>query len=320
MWSAWGDDRGWVSWRRRFAGVASGGREPKYRLEGAPSPGEFSVNDHGARRRLGASESVELSVRSKGYREGDVNCHHRGMVRVERVERLRELLMASDRTTVIELAASMGVSVRTMRRDLAYLRERGLDIEGEAGSGGGIRLRRDRGVTAVHMTFDEIIALWTAASLMRRASALPWSGAAKSALEKLLASVPSQRAKELRGLLRRVMIGPPASDRVAQSARASDTELLPCVEDALRRRYAISFDYEDREGRRSRRITEPHGLLIQPPVWYILAFDVEKSEPRMFRMDRISRVAALKKHVFDSKPTVIEALTREIASEVRGLS
>ncbi|MCP3064866.1 WYL domain-containing protein [Myxococcus sp. K38C18041901] len=34
---------------------------------------------------------------------------------------------------------------------------------------------------------------------------------------------------------------------------------------------------------------EPHGLLVEAPVWYVLARDVEKSAARMFRMDRIQR-------------------------------
>jgi predicted DNA-binding transcriptional regulator YafY len=34
---------------------------------------------------------------------------------------------------------------------------------------------------------------------------------------------------------------------------------------------------------------EPHGLLVEPPVWYVLGRDVDKAEPRTFRMDRISR-------------------------------
>jgi predicted DNA-binding transcriptional regulator YafY len=50
----------------------------------------------------------------------------------------------------------------------------------------------------------------------------------------------------------------------------------------------LQFDYCDRDGRRSRRRVEPHGLLIRYPVWYVLARDTEKNEPRMFRMDRIS--------------------------------
>jgi hypothetical protein len=39
----------------------------------------------------------------------------------------------------------------------------------------------------------------------------------------------------------------------------------------------------DREGKESTRRVEPHGLLVETPVWYVLARDVEKAAPRTFR-------------------------------------
>ncbi|HEU4405486.1 MAG TPA: WYL domain-containing protein [Polyangiaceae bacterium] len=48
---------------------------------------------------------------------------------------------------------------------------------------------------------------------------------------------------------------------------------------------------------------------MQPPVWYVLARDVEKGEPRMFRMDRIARPAEVRAHAFAPDPHVARALT-----------
>lgn len=235
------------------------------------------------------------------------------MPRIDRVEMLKQALLASDQSTVSELAARLDVSRRTVLRDLAYLREQGLAIEGEAGAGGGVRLRRDRGVTAVHLTFDEIVALWTAASLTRQGTALPWGSAARRALDKLLNSVPASRARELRALLRRVVLGPPASAAVAAGAGGPSSDLLPCIEESLRQRRALAFDYVDRHGVASRRTVEPHGLLIQPPVWYILTNDIERGAPRMFRMDRISRATVLRHHSFAACAGVVSALTEGLA-------
>ena len=50
----------------------------------------------------------------------------------------------------------------------------------------------------------------------------------------------------------------------------------------------MSFQYTDRHGATTQRRIEPHGILIQVPVWYILATDIDKGEPRTFRMDRIT--------------------------------
>jgi predicted DNA-binding transcriptional regulator YafY len=65
--------------------------------------------------------------------------------------------------------------------------------------------------------------------------------------------------------------------------------------------------YSDREGRQSRRRVEPHGLLVEPPVWYVLARDIDKGEPRTFRMDRISRPRLLPDVVFRPDIGMIQA-------------
>jgi len=238
------------------------------------------------------------------------------MGQIRRVARVRELLSGGDRFTVPDIAREVGASLRTVKRDLAYLRETGVPIEGEPGRGGGVRLLGDRGVTAVHMSFDEIASLWMASSLARRASALPWGGAARGALDKLLSSVPKERGRELRALLRRVIIGAPAAPQLVAGAGAPTSELLSSVEQAFRRGVAIAFDYRDRHGKPSRRVAEPHGIYVQPPIWYVLAIDVQKSAPRMFRMDRISRSTLVKEHRFVPKQSVVEQILKEAPSEI----
>jgi len=62
--------------------------------------------------------------------------------RVIRLDALKALLADSDATTAGDLASELGVSVRTVQRDLASLRELGMPIEADRGRGGGIRLER----------------------------------------------------------------------------------------------------------------------------------------------------------------------------------
>ncbi|MEW5849441.1 MAG: WYL domain-containing protein [Myxococcota bacterium] len=234
------------------------------------------------------------------------------MARIKRVMALLDLLRAHQETTVTVLAEELGVSVRTVMRDLAVLREEGHAVLGEAGRGGGIRLDRTRAGTPVNLTDEEIAALFLAATLARRATALPWSGAIRRALDKLLASVPRPRARELRSMLHRVLVGPPASVAIASSAGAPSPELLRCFDAAFRARMGLQFHYQDREGRHSVRRVEPHGLLVQTPVWYILAHDLDRGEPRMFRVDRISRARVLTEHTFVPRTEVIDALFKDI--------
>jgi predicted DNA-binding transcriptional regulator YafY len=220
---------------------------------------------------------------------------------------LADLLRSRDETTVGSLAGELGVSRRTLLRDLATLRERGMPIRGEAGPGGGIRLEGGRGITAVHVSTAEVVALWLAARLSRGASDLPWSEAARTGLAKLLGSLPDSKARELRALCRRVIVGPPASAGVRAGAGSPPAELLGFFEQAFSTGAGLGFHYVDRSGVRSIRRIEPHGLLVEPPVWYVLARDVEKGKPRMFRMDRISRPGLLRGLRFQPRFDVIRA-------------
>jgi predicted DNA-binding transcriptional regulator YafY len=69
----------------------------------------------------------------------------------------------------------------------------------------------------------------------------------------------------------------------------------------------LGFSYTDREGRASARRAEPCGLLVETPVWYLLARDLDRGEPRMFRMDRVSRPRLLPEQRFRPDPAVIYA-------------
>jgi len=211
------------------------------------------------------------------------------MGRADRLMDLLERLRGADASQVEVLAAELGVSVRTLHRDLATLRQRGIPVTGEPGPGGGVRLEGDRGVTAVHLSLAEVVTLWLSARLAQAASDLPWSGAADSALAKLLASMPKARAAQLRALCRRVLVGPPVSENLRAGAGRPPRELLRLVEEAFTAGVALAFDYTDRNGQPSSRRVETHGLLVQSPVWYLLTRDIDKGEPRVFRMDRVAR-------------------------------
>ncbi|MET0384456.1 MAG: WYL domain-containing protein [Polyangiales bacterium] len=229
------------------------------------------------------------------------------MGRGERLMDLLERLRGTEASNVDVLAQELGVSPRTIHRDLAALRDRGIPVTGESGPGGGVRLEGDRGVTAVHLTLAEVVTLWLSARLSQAASDLPWSGAADSALRKLLASLPKARASQLRALCKRVVVGEPASQQLRAAAGRPPTELLRLVEEAFNAGVALSFNYEDRNGQKSVRQVELHGLLVQAPVWYLLTHDLGKHQARSFRMDRISAPRLLKSIAVAPNPDRLKA-------------
>lgn len=210
------------------------------------------------------------------------------MSRSTRLMAIASRLRADPDATVAQLAAEFGTSERTALRDLATLRETGMPITGQAGPGGGVRLEGTRGLTAVHLSLAEVMALWLASRLSLEASVLPWSDAATTALSKLLLSLPPARAESLRSVLRRVFVGRPASVGLASSAGSAPAELLMMFEQAFSNGHGLRFRYTDAHGHRTCREVEPHGLLVEPPVWYLLARDISNGGARTFRMDRIA--------------------------------
>jgi len=226
---------------------------------------------------------------------------------------LADRLRGRDTTSVSALAEELGVSRRTLLRDLASLRERGLPITGDAGPGGGVRLEGDRGVAAVHLSISEVVALWLAARLSRSASELPWAEPASSGMAKLLASLPADNARKLRALCRRVIVGQPASANVRAGLGKPPPELLRFFERAFSSRLGLGFQYTDREGKHSSRRVEPHGLLVETPVWYVLARDVDKACARMFRMDRIARPRLLDDVRFQPDFALIQSLFPDLS-------
>ncbi len=222
---------------------------------------------------------------------------------------LADMLRSREETNVPALAEELGVSVRTLHRDIAFLRESGMSIDGEPGPGGGVRFDRPRGATSVTFTGDEIVALWLSARLSALSSALPLSRAAASATNKLLGGLSRERSRELQAMLARVVVSGPASVHVLSTLGVAPSDLLSRFEEAFRRRVGMRFRYRNQQGREGPRRIEPHGLLVTPPAWYILAFDVDKQAPRVFRMDRVAAPALWPEHSFRPDPRIVRALT-----------
>jgi predicted DNA-binding transcriptional regulator YafY len=109
---------------------------------------------------------------------------HLARLRVERQHRLiEELRLAGGRhATAEDLAAALGVDVRTVERDIARLRDAGVPIAARRGPGGGFRLDVPRTVAPVPLSPGEIAALVASVA----AVGPDISATARSALTRLL--------------------------------------------------------------------------------------------------------------------------------------
>jgi len=186
--------------------------------------------------------------------------------------------------TVADLASELAVSRRTVLRDLAALREAGFVIDTFSGPGGGVRLNPTSVMLTSQLRTSELMALIVSAEIARAAKTVPFAAGAERAIAKIEAALPAARAAELRALRERILVGDPAP---AGTPTDVDPSLVEAFEKALSASRVLAFTYRDRHGHGSRRRVEPHGLLVRQPLWYVIAWDIERNGPRLFRADRI---------------------------------
>lgn len=187
-----------------------------------------------------------------------------------------------------------------MLRDLQALRDRGFAIDAQGGPGGGVRLDPTSVLLSSQLATDEVIALILSVAVLRATPTIPFAAGAERALAKIEAALPAQRVRELRRFTSRVLIGDPARSEV--HAGPVDRTLLPAFEHAFTASLVLRFGYRDRAGHRTRRRIEPHGLLVRAPLWYVIAWDLDRGAARLFRADRVCRPIAPTEVPFRPRP------------------
>lgn len=200
-----------------------------------------------------------------------------------------------------ELAGLLGVTPRTVRRDVERLRGLGYTVRAEAGPEGGYELGRGQVLPPLMLDAAESLAVTLALVTAARDGNGIDAEAALRALGKIDAITPSAtraRARELRR----------AVDVPAAQAGAEPALLLACAE-AIRRGVRLRFDYVDRHGEPSRRDVEPYRLTARGRTWRLTAYDVDRGDWRSFRLDRLSEPLASTLR-FSQRPGLEEALER----------
>ncbi len=236
--------------------------------------------------------------------------------RVGRLEELKLLLAEREYTTAADLAADLGVSVRTLHRDLATLRDLGVPIAGLSGRGGGVHLERGWSLGRVHLNESEAMGLLLALAIAEQVGSPLLLGDLRSIERKVTQAFAPSQTSRIRGLRRRVITGGPASSAVrAGYVVPSPAVTRPLLEAFIARR-PLDIGYRDRGGTPSARSIEVHHLYYSLPVWYALAWDRLRGDIRAFRIDRIA-TATVAAGSFTLRPP--EQFVDEVAGAPRHL-
>lgn len=188
-----------------------------------------------------------------------------------------ELLQTRRVVEGADAARELGVSARTIRRYAAALQEMGIPVSGQAGRGGGYRLRAGSRLPPL-MLADEEAAAVAVGLLLAERRGLAGAAAATGKVVRVLPERLARRVERLRGEL--TLSGEPEPVPTAP-------ETLLLVAEAVRRRRELRISYVAADGEASERTIEPLGLVARRARWYVPARDHRSGKLRTFRADRI---------------------------------
>ncbi|MDO3705285.1 YafY family protein [Micromonospora sp. C28SCA-DRY-2] len=182
-----------------------------------------------------------------------------------------------------ELARRLGVSPRTLRRDVERLRGYGYPVDTQPGPGGYYRLAAGRTMPPLVLDDDEAIA-----TLLGLASLAATGPAAAGGLDAAATRAYGKLDQFLPARLRPRVASVRASlETGAQETPPVAAEQVGLLAEAIDRAEVVTFDYTDARGGRSRRRVEPYRQVHHLLRWYLLGWDLDRADWRVFRLDRV---------------------------------
>jgi predicted DNA-binding transcriptional regulator YafY len=183
-----------------------------------------------------------------------------------------------------ELAGRLGVSGRTIRRDVERLRDLGYPVDATTGPAGGYRLHAGTAMPPLLLDDDEAVAIAVGLRTAAGASVTGIEETSVRALVKLEQVLPSH-------LRRRVHALQSVTATLPATGPTVDPEALTAIAGACRDHERLRFGYRSADGAETRRRVEPHSLVSLGQRWYLVAWDCDREAWRTFRVDRLERPA-----------------------------
>ncbi len=210
------------------------------------------------------------------------------MRRADRLFQIVQFLRGRRLTTAAFLAGRLGVSLRTVYRDVRDLALSGVPIEGEAGVG--YRLRAGFDVPPLMFTLNEAEALAVGARMVEAWGGPVLAESARTAIEKIVAVLPPDRRRAIEST--RLYAPGFHVDRKAMGR-------LEAVREAIGARRVLRLDYRDAEGKASAREVWPLALYFWGGAWTLGAWCETRTDFRNFRVDRIAALDTLERRYPD---------------------
>lgn len=190
-----------------------------------------------------------------------------------------------------DLARALGVSERTVYRDVQAMVEAGVPLQGVPGKG--YRVPEDYMLAPVTLTTDEAIMLILGSAYAAQNFDSRYRAAARSAQRKLDAVLPSESRERAFALQGSVHLVPP-------SAFGTPTEdgLLQRVRQALVEERTIEATIRGPGADPDSRTLNPYGLVRRGATWHIVGYDHDRTRVAHLQLDEVEELD-LTNHTFE---------------------
>ena len=199
-----------------------------------------------------------------------------------RLLRLLSLLQAPRDWTGQELAQRLEVSTRTVRNDIERLRSLGYPVHATRGAVGAYRLGAGASLPPLLLDDEEAVAVVVGLRTGAGGGVAGIEEASLRALAKLVRVLPSRLRHRVHSLQSHAVAVP--RDRTGPTV---DPDVLTTLAGACRDQQSLRLGYHDHSGSASVRTVEPYRLVNWGRRWYLVAWDVVRTDWRIFRADRI---------------------------------
>jgi predicted DNA-binding transcriptional regulator YafY len=210
--------------------------------------------------------------------------------RADRLFQIVQHLRARRLTTAAQLSNWLGVSERTVYRDIRDLSVSGVPVQGEAGVG--YRLDRAYDLTPLMFTPDEVEAVVVGLRMAEAFAGPSLRAAARMALDKVALALPQQRRMEIEQpqLFAPTFHLDPALGRRVEMARQ-----------AIASRRKLDVCYRDKKDRDTQRVLRPLGLYFWGTGWSLAAWCESRKDFRSFWLHKMTACAPLEA-TFETEP------------------
>lgn len=212
------------------------------------------------------------------------------MTKASRLIRLITLLRSHRSMSCARLARELGVSERTVYRDIDSLSEVNVPVYYD---GSGYHLQDNSFLPILNLDTEEYFLLKTLLEAPPSQATAETRSIVKQLSDKLDAVLNAtvKEARKTRQSSSRIMVKSSYDPQAVE-------QWMPVLCQAIKKDRLVEIEYDSLGRGKGIRELEPYQILFRGRAFYLIGYSLEHREYRLYRLDRISNVAISKNHFF----------------------